>query len=158
MIEPVILAKTDAERIERRVALEALLVRLVELNPEALLLEPRDQYDLALVDITDDPKDHWPRKEKVFVAVYGTGACIEAIKLILGVEGDDAGNEEDEGYDADTAAWEWLGYNTSGAWVGEGTPTFTCYGCDISKQTGSHECMDHDEDGNEIEEDEGDVG
>jgi len=34
---------------------EELLEQLARQNPQALLLEPRDIYDEALVDITDDP-------------------------------------------------------------------------------------------------------
>ena len=38
---------------------EQIIRRLNEHNPEALLLEPRKVYDVALVDITDKPSDHW---------------------------------------------------------------------------------------------------
>ena len=89
---------------------QEVLTRLVEVNPEALLLEPRDAYDRALVDLTDDPQDHWPREEKVWVAVYSAEKCVEAIVELL---------------DCDyTTALEWYSFNTSGAWVGSGTPTF----------------------------------
>ena len=87
-----------------------ILERLVQLNPEALLLEPREIYDSCVVGITDEPKDHWPRIGGTLVAVYGAEKCIEAW------------------CSANEASWvsglEWFGYNTSGAWVGEGTPTF----------------------------------
>ena len=87
-----------------------LLDRLEGLNPEALLLEPRDVYDKALVGVTDDPKDHWPRKARIHVAVYDAEKCIEAIM---------------EWVECDyNAACEWFCHNTSGAWVGESTPTF----------------------------------
>ncbi len=48
---------------------EEVLEKLTKLNPEALLLEPREVYDTALVDVTDDPQDQWTRKEKTWVAV-----------------------------------------------------------------------------------------
>lgn len=89
---------------------EQIIRRLNEHNPEALLLEPRDVYDVALVDITDKPDDHWPRKGNTFVAVYDSDKCVEAI-----MDRFEVGYEE---------AVEWFSYNTSGAWVGEGTPTF----------------------------------
>jgi hypothetical protein len=132
-MEPVILAKTDEDRAARQVELDVLLERLAEVNPKAMFLAPRAEYDLAITDITDAPEDQWGRKEQVFVAVYNTQATIEAIKLLLG-----SPDEDDEDYDEDTAAWEWFGYNTSGAWMGEGTPTFTCYGCDVG------DCDEHD--------------
>ncbi len=129
-MDPVILAKTDEERASRSVELAALLERLEVANPEACLLEPRDLYDLALTDITDAAKDHWGRKEKVFVAVYSTQACIKAIMQHLDCD--------------DAEAWEWFGFNTSGGWYGEGTPTFTCHGCDVGDCDGGRApCPDH---------------
>ena len=89
-----------------------ILAKLSTLNPEALLLEPRAVYDAALVGITDTPQDHWPRKASVPVAVYDEVACIEAIQ---------------RGMDCDPhMATEWFDFNVSGAWMGEGTPTFRC--------------------------------
>ena len=89
---------------------EHIIRRLNEHNPEALLLEPRKVYDVALVDITDNPSDHWPRAVSTYVAVYDSDKCIDAI-----MDWFDVGHEE---------AVEWFSVNTSGAWVGEGTPTF----------------------------------
>ncbi len=86
-----------------------ILERLFKLNPEAMLLEPRLMFDDALVDITNEPKDRWPRTSGCYVAVYDAEKCIEGIML------DGGGYEE---------AVEYFDYNTSGAWVGEGTPTF----------------------------------
>ncbi len=90
---------------------EQIVERLAEVNPEAYLLEPRDVYDAALVGLTDDPKDHWPREAKVTVAIYDEDKCIEAIMEWM-----------DTNYEG---ALDWFGFNTSGAYVGEGTPTFT---------------------------------
>ena len=84
---------------------------LEELNPDALLLEPRDVYDPALIGITDDPNDSWPREARIHVAIYDSDKCIEAIMGWMDCDYNDA--------------VDWFGFNTSGAWVGEGTPTFS---------------------------------
>ena len=81
-----------------------------QLPEDSLLLEPRLVFDLCLVGVTDSPDDHWPRKEKKIVAIYDMDKTIEAIANWL-----DCSEEE---------AIEWFSYNTSGAWMGEGTPTF----------------------------------
>lgn len=83
---------------------------LALLPADALLLEPREVYDVALVGTAECPNDHWPRKEKRVVAVYSQAKCIEAIMRWMGCDESDAA--------------EWFDFNTSGAWVGEGTPTF----------------------------------
>ena len=68
---------------------------------EALLMEPRDQYDSCLIGVGyrfhDGP-----------LAVYD-------MDLVLSVLGEEM-NEED--------AQEWFEYNTLGAWMGNGTPIF----------------------------------
>jgi len=86
-----------------------ILARLHELNPEALLLEPRLMFGDALVDVTNEPDDRWPRTSGCYVAVYDAEKCIEGIML--------------DGCDYEDAV-EHFDYNTSGAWMGEGTPTF----------------------------------
>jgi hypothetical protein len=88
-----------------------VLKDLEDLNPDALLLEPRDVYDPALIGITDLPNDSWPRKDRIHVAIYDSDKCIEAIMGWMGCDYNDA--------------VDWFGFNTSGAWVGEGTPTFS---------------------------------
>ena len=93
---------------------EEVLKELEALNPDAMLLEPRDIYDPALIGITDDPNDSWPRQARIHVAVYDVDKCLEAIMGWLGC-----------GFDE---ACDWFGFNTSGAWAGEGTPTFTILG------------------------------
>lgn len=70
---------------------------------EALLLEPRDTYDRALIGITEGGIGQE-------VAVYDAAKCIEALV-------------EDNGWDYDEAL-EWFNFNTSGAYVGEATPIF----------------------------------
>lgn len=83
---------------------------LARLSEESMLLEPREFFDKALVDVADKPKDHWPRQGGVTVAVYDREKCIEAIMVWMDCD-----------YEA---ALEWFSVNTEGAWVGEGTPTF----------------------------------
>jgi len=78
--------------------------------PDALLLEPRDVYDVAIVGRTCDPKDHWPRTAREWVFIYDADLCIKAIEKWM-----DCNYEE---------AVTWFDFNTSGAWMGEGTPTF----------------------------------
>jgi hypothetical protein len=87
-----------------------IVEELAQLNPDALLLMPREVYDKCLVGFTDQPNDHWPRKERVFVAVYDAQTCIEEFA-------------DAENVDLQTSV-EWFEFNTSGAWVGENTPTF----------------------------------
>ena len=90
---------------------DEVLAELQEKNKDAYLLEPRAVYDKALVDVTDDPQDHWLREKRTWVAVYDSRRCVKAI-----MEWHDC---------AQDGAEEWFDFNTSGAWVGPGTPTFT---------------------------------
>ena len=60
--------------------------QLAELNPDALLFEPRTVFDAALIGMTDKAKDHWPRKESPLVAVYDEERCIKAVMEWFGVE------------------------------------------------------------------------
>ena len=89
-----------------------LIDKLVKLNPDAALVEPREFFDVAIVDITDHPVDSWPRKREPgsWVAVYDEFKCVKAIMQWL-----ECGEDE---------ALDWYCFNTVGAWVGEGTPTF----------------------------------
>ena len=68
---------------------------------EALLMEPRDQYDSCLIGVGyrfhDGP-----------LAVYDIDRVLSVLVEEMS-EGD---------------AQEWFEYNTLGAWVGEGTPIF----------------------------------
>ncbi len=91
---------------------EVLLKNLAERNPEALLLEPRDKLDAAVVGIvlSENAPDHWTREPGHWIAMYDSEKVIEVFASQSG--GD---------YDA---ALEWFGFNTAGAWVGEGTWTF----------------------------------
>ena len=81
-----------------------------QIHPEALFLEPREHFDKALVGAVASPEDHWPRVESMNVAAYDTYLCIAAIQVWL-----ECSDEE---------AAEWFNFNTAGAWLGEGTPTF----------------------------------
>ena len=89
-----------------------LRARPDELPAGVLLLEPRMVYDRALLGYTYHPRDRWPRvgAGNVAVAVYSRARCIAAITDWMECDEDEAA--------------EWFEYNTAGAWVGEGTPTF----------------------------------
>lgn len=80
--------------------LEALMDQLEE--AEALLLEPREHFDDALVGITVSNGQE--------VAVYDVSRCIDALMRA-------------HTWDYDTAS-EWFDFNTMGAYVGEATPIF----------------------------------
>jgi hypothetical protein len=82
----------------------------LHLSPGALLLEPREFFDAALVGVTSEPRDRWPRKGGLTVAVYDRERCVEALMKWLDTDFD--------------GALDYFGYNTEGAWLGEGTPTF----------------------------------
>lgn len=87
-----------------------VLAELAELNPEALLLEPRSTYDEALVGHTTEPDDHWPRELPCLpVAVY---CYVKATDALVKHEGMTA-----------ESAWERLDHNAFGAWAGPHTPT-----------------------------------
>lgn len=84
---------------------------LAALHEDALLLEPREFFDAALVGHTDTPQDHWPRQGGVMVAIYDRERCVEALMKWLECDWE--------------SALDYFGFNTEGAWVGEGTPMFS---------------------------------
>lgn len=90
----------------------------IQIPDGVLLLEPRETYDKALIGFTTSPQDQWPRKTDTLTAIYSAERCIEALMAA-------------EGWDYDEAV-EWFDFNTSGAWSGEGTPTFQYEGPDIT--------------------------
>ncbi len=93
------------------------LVSLLEqLNPDAMLLEPRARYDRCIVGITRRPIDHWPRAEHQWVAIYDSDLLTHVVM-------------EDDGVEHSLAA-EHVSVNIMGAWVGEGTPVYVADGCD----------------------------
>lgn len=73
------------------------------LPPDACLFEPRELLDQAIVDVTDDPQDDWPRRERICVAVYDFEHLVELF-----------GGDDD--------ALDNVSYNVAGSWLGEGTP------------------------------------
>ena len=79
-------------------------------NPEALLMEPGADFDPALVGVTREPADHWPRKPGgPLVAVYCADRVIECL--------------HQQGLTREGAI-EYFAYNIAGGWLGEHTPTF----------------------------------
>ena len=83
---------------------------MIDLPDGLILLEPRAVFDRALVGTTTAPADHWPRQTATRCAVYNSEECVEAMIECWGIDHD--------------AALDHFGFNTAGAWVGEGTPTF----------------------------------
>lgn len=85
--------------------------KLQALNPDALLMEPRELYDPCVVGITDEPDDHWPRQTPAWVAIYDAELCVVALM-------------ESHPSSSYTDALDWVSFNMMGAWMGDGTPTF----------------------------------
>lgn len=80
----------------------SIIKQLVKENPEALLMEPREDFDQAVVSITTN-------QEGQVVAVYDE---IKIIDVLM-----DQGMTEDE-------AWEYFYFNIEGAYMGKNTPVY----------------------------------
>lgn len=80
----------------------SLLINLKNINPEALLLKPRQDFDQAVVSITTN-------QEGQVVAVYDEVKIIDVLV--------DQGMTEDE-------AWEYFYFNIEGAYMGKNTPVY----------------------------------
>ena len=76
----------------------------------SLVLEPRDVSDQAIVGTTDQPMDHWNRTTDTMVVIYSREKCIDAMVAAWDMSYEDA--------------VDYFEFNTGGAWMGEGTPTF----------------------------------
>lgn len=79
-----------------------LIKDLANYNPDALLLEPRKDFDNAVVSITSN-------QEGQVVAVYDEVKIIDVLV--------DQGMTEDE-------AWEYFYFNIEGAYMGKNTPVY----------------------------------
>jgi len=79
-----------------------------------LLLEPRDQFDAAIVGVCH-------RFNDTFV-LYDRAKIIEI--LAADMAGSDFCEDED---DPETMAWEHFDFNVIGGWVGSETPAFVEY-------------------------------
>ena len=80
----------------------SIIKQLVKENPEALLMEPREDFDQAVVSITTN-------QEGQVVAVYDEVKIIDVLV--------DQGMTEDE-------AWEYFYFNIEGAYMGKNTPVY----------------------------------
>lgn len=80
----------------------SIINQLVKENPEALLMEPREDFDQAVVSITTN-------QEGQVVAVYDEVKIIDVLV--------DQGMTEDE-------AWEYFYFNIEGAYMGKNTPVY----------------------------------
>ena len=87
---------------------QELLDTLADVNPDALLLEPRHLLDSSVVAITDAPEDHWNREAGTVVAVYRGESLVEALT-------------DGTGWTDHRAALQWVESNMAGAWMGPGT-------------------------------------
>ena len=93
-----------------------LLDALAQINPDAILFEPRDLYDRCVVALAQaHPDDDWAGnrllgEDAPYVAVYDRDALIEATLVDFDGEG---------GYEN---AAEWVDFNMSGGWLGPNTP------------------------------------
>lgn len=76
---------------------------LSEVNPEALLLEPRSVFDDALIG--------YQEREGMVVAVYDIDALVELASEVTG------SNDWIENADH-------VSFNITGSWMGPGTPEF----------------------------------
>lgn len=81
--------------------LNELMERLAE--AEAVLLEPQDLFNPALVGIAS-------RADGIFVAAYDAEKCIQALM-----------KQNRWGYGE---ALDWFEFNTAGGFMGDGTPVF----------------------------------
>ncbi len=82
-------------------------LRLV--NPEALLLEVRADFDRAVIGWTTDAGGSWGRGAVLGVAVYSVELVLDVL-IGLGMD--------------EESALEWFYYNIDGAYLGEHTPVF----------------------------------
>ena len=80
--------------------------------PDALLLEPRDVYDVAIIGRTCEPKDHWPRDEPAWVFIYDAELCIEAIQTWMDCDYDEAVT--------------WFDFNVCGGWCSDPPHPHSC--------------------------------
>lgn len=93
---------------------EALLSSIAALNPDAILYEPRELFDRAIVGLICDPADRW---EGARVDSPGTWVVVYSFHRAVSVL-----VAEGEG-DFETAS-EWVSYNSMGGWYGPETPTW----------------------------------
>lgn len=95
------------------------LVRVADyLDEPPLRLEPCECFDPAIVALTEHARDRWTRETPHPVFVYDTRLCIEAIARMCA---DDGASDDELDYEA---AQDYFEFNTAGAWMGPGTPTF----------------------------------
>lgn len=80
--------------------LEAVLAHLADSNPEAILYEPREHLDAAIVGVAE-------RCGQPTLVVYSFTLLVEIYTEML---------------DSAEAAIEWIGHNIEGGWVGPNTP------------------------------------
>ena len=96
------------------------VAHLATVNPNALLLEPREWYDPCIVGVASFHEDDWWAGQRdedappVFVYDYD-----KVVGAFMAQANADSEGEEACGYDE---AQEFVDFNMVGAWVGNGTP------------------------------------
>ena len=104
--------------------------KLAGLNPEAILFEPRELYDSAIIGLTNEPKDNWTRPSpSPWVAIYDYDLLVESTIQMLVPD-----NEEYKEYDIFEAAQEWVDFNILGLWAGDGTPMIRAFDPDEDEE------------------------
>lgn len=96
------------EEIGKRLRAWAEVV-IADMNPEALFFEGPGDSDRAIVGIAT-------KGPGVAAIVYDQDSLIAAMIEEFREDGDMADT------DLEQSAWDWLEFNTKGAWVGESTP------------------------------------
>lgn len=82
-----------------------------------LLLEPREQFDAAIVGVCHRFHDSFVLYDRAKVIAILAQDMVELFP-------DEAGEES---FDPETLAWEHFDFNVIGGWVGEHTPAFIEY-------------------------------
>jgi hypothetical protein len=95
---------------------EQAVVYLSTVNPDALLLEPREWYDPCITGVASYHEDDWWAEQRdedaLPVFVYDYDLLVKAFMA----------HAEPEGSCSMDEAQEFVDFNMAGAWVGVGTP------------------------------------
>lgn len=93
-----------------------LAEQLSFLNPNALLLEPREFFDSALIGFTTGPST------RRTVAVYDRDLVKQAVMKYLQLNDPEWLDDPDFPVDPEEEVESWISYNTEGSDLGENSP------------------------------------